>query len=258
MSSVQSIERAFAILDVVASHPAGLGVTEIAVRVGLPKSTVSRLLGTLEGLTAVSRQNKNDHFQIGSGVMSLVVRLPFHQNLVLLARPFLLRLAEQIGEDVGLCIPDGDSAFYVDQVRHDGAVQVKDWTGTRLPLHVVTAGRLFLAARSDRQVERYVKRPLAPYGPGTPTDQAQLWQRLRQIRATGYDWSLEEFAVGLNALAVPLHNEANELVASITLFGPSFRFPAGEPAAVVQLAQQTAGQIREQLVMFGRKMEIGD
>lgn len=258
MSSVQSIERAFAILDVVAAHPQGLGVTEIAARVGLPKSTVSRLLGTLEGLTAVSRHHKNDYFQIGSGVMSLVVRLPFQQNLVLLARPFLLRLAEQIGEDVGLCIPDGDSAFYVDQVRHDGAVQVKDWTGARLPLHVVTSGRLFLAARPDRQVERYLKRPLTPYGPGTPTDPAQLWQRLRHIRETGYDWSLEEFAPGLNALAVPVQNGADEVVASITLFGPSFRFPAGEPAAVVALAQQTAGQILAQLVAFGQKMEIGD
>ena len=253
MSSVQSIERAFAILDAVASHPEGLGVTEIAARVGLPKSTVSRLLGTLEGLTAVSRQNKNDHFQIGSGVMSLVVRLPFQQNLVLLARPFLLRLAEQVGEDVGLCIPDGDSAFYVDQVRHDGAVQVKDWTGTRLPLHVVTSGRLFLAARADRQVERYVKRPLTPYGPGTPTDPAQLWQRLQQIRETGYDWSLEEFAPGLNAVAVPVQNGDGEMVASITLFGPSFRFPAGEPAAVVALAQQTAEQISAQLGVYVAK-----
>ena len=105
MSSVQSIERAFAILDVLAASKEGLGVTEISKRVSLPKSTVSRLLGTLEGLTAVERYPTRDRFRIGGGVISLVMQVPFSQRLATLARPFLQELAEQLGEDVALCLP---------------------------------------------------------------------------------------------------------------------------------------------------------
>ena len=103
MSTVQSIERAFAILNALAASGDGLGVTALARQLGLPKSTVSRLLGTLEGLSAVERYPTRERFRIGGGVLALVLQVPFYQRLATLARPFLQNLAEQLGEDVALC-----------------------------------------------------------------------------------------------------------------------------------------------------------
>lgn len=244
MSTVQSIERAFAILNALAASGDGLGVTALSRQLGLPKSTVSRLLGTLEGLSAVERYPTRDRFRIGGGVLALVLQVPFYQRLATLARPFLQNLAEQLGEDVALCVPQGDFSYYADQVHRDSAVQVKNWTGAQFPLHVLAAGRLFLAARTEVEIEAYLKRPLLAHSPRTPTDPAQLRIRLKQIRQDGVDWSLEEFAPDLNAVAVPIYNETEHTVAAVNVFGPSFRFPRqGDYAGVTKLLQKTAADI---------------
>ncbi|HEX9923524.1 MAG TPA: helix-turn-helix domain-containing protein, partial [Anaerolineae bacterium] len=130
---VQSIKRAFAILQAVAEHPDGIGVTALADEVGLHKSTVSRLLSTLEGLEAVKRRPQAEGFAIGDGILALISQMPYPRQLMALVRPYLLELAEATGESVGLSVPDGDDVHYIDQVQSEHHVQVRDWTGQRFP-----------------------------------------------------------------------------------------------------------------------------
>src|SRR5262249_32539770 len=131
---VQSLERAFAILDEVSQRPAG--VTDIAERVRLPKSTVARLLATLEDVAAVERF-EGARWRIGPGVAALTSGVSPERGLISAARPFLVDLVAELGEDAGLGLPDGNEILYVDQVESDNPVQVRDWTGTRAPLHAV-------------------------------------------------------------------------------------------------------------------------
>ena len=138
---VQSIERAFGLLRLLAVGP--LGVTELAERADLPKSTVARLLSALEAERAVEQGETSGLYQLGSGLIDIAGTVTPGRNLVSTARPYLLELTDAVGEVAGLSIPDGGEVYYLDQTECYSEVQVRDWTGERIPLHAVSSGRRF-------------------------------------------------------------------------------------------------------------------
>ena len=135
MAAVQSIQRAFSILRALSRSP--MGVTQLSESVGLPKSTVARLLAALEEEGAVAQIEVGGQYSIGDGLLELSGRLASGRNLVSLARPFLTALSLEIDETVGLSVHDGKNVHYLDHVGPDTEVQVRDWTGEYAPLHLV-------------------------------------------------------------------------------------------------------------------------
>lgn len=248
MSSIQSVERAFLILEAVAAHPGGVGVSEIARQVGLPKSTVARLLATLAGLAAVERLPNSDRVRLGRTMLSLALQVPYPRQLSALARPFLLDLAEATGEAVSVCLPDGEQVFYADQVQSRHRVQVRDWTGERVPMHGVSAGKVFLASWEKGALARYWERPLIRYTLQTAAEPQELGQQLEQIRQQGYCWAVGEFEEGLTGLAAPVRDGSGRVVAALNIFGPSFRFPReGQQEHVAQLLVEACGRMGARL-----------
>jgi IclR family acetate operon transcriptional repressor len=242
---VQSLERAFAILGEVARRPAG--VTEIACRVDLPKSTVARLLATLESLEAVERFD-GARWRIGPGVAALSSTASAERSLIATARPYLTALVVELGEDAGLGVPDGNEVLYVDQVGSDNPVQVRDWTGTRAPMHAVPSGLVLLAEWPDDALGAYLGGELVALTRRTVTDPERLRQRLAEVRAAGHAWGLEEFADGIDSVAAPVRDAQGRAVAAIHVHGPAYRFPApGDEArvagAVVDAAAAVSGLI---------------
>ena len=228
MSGIQSIERAFSILEAVATQPTGVGVTDIAAVVGLPKSTVSRILATLTAVNAIERLPDKAGFQLGQAIHDLALNIPYSQQLITIARPHLLELAEFTGEAASLCLPDGELVHYVDQVQSQHQVQVRNWTGSRFPMSALSAGKLFLASWSEGMLDAYLKRPLAKQTSRTLTDPTALRRRLEQVRQQGYDWTFEEFAEGVNGASAPIYDQSGQIIAAINIYGPAFRFPAAE------------------------------
>ena len=208
---VQSLERAFAILDEVAQRPAG--VTAIAERVRLPKSTVARLLATLEDVDAVERFD-GTRWRIGPGVTALTAAASPERSLISIARPFLVDLVSELGEDAGLGLPDGNEVLYVDQVESDNPVQVRDWTGTRAPMHAVPSGLVLLAEWPEDALAAYLRAELASLTRRTETDPPRLRKRLATARKVGYAWGLEEFADGIDSVAAPIRDARGKAVAA--------------------------------------------
>jgi DNA-binding IclR family transcriptional regulator len=240
---VQSLERAFAILDEVAQRPAG--VTAIAERVRLPKSTVARLLATLEDVDAVERF-EGSHWRIGPGVEALTAVASPERSLVSAARPFLVDLVAELGEDAGLGLPDGNEIHYVDQVESDNPVQVRDWTGTRAPIHAVPSGLVLLAEWPQDALDAYLAGELAGLTRRTVTDPAELRARLLDVREAGHAWGLEEFAEGIDSVAAPIRDARGKAVAAVHVHGPSYRFPrAGTEAAVADAVVAAASGISD-------------
>ena len=220
---VQSLERAFAILDEVAQRPAG--VTAIAERVRLPKSTVARLLATLEDVDAVERFD-GVRWRIGPGVTALTAAASPERSLISIARPFLVDLVSELGEDAGLGLPDGNEILYVDQVESDNPVQVRDWTGTRAPMHAVPSGLVLLAEWPEDALAAYLRAELASLTRRTETDPPRLRKRLATARKAGYAWGLEEFADGIDSVAAPIRDARGKAVAAVHVHGPAYRFPS--------------------------------
>jgi len=127
VSRVQSIERAFAVLGALTDGP--IGVTEVADRADLPKSTAARLLASLAREGAVEQVPGETRYRLGPRIEALGGRPVRARSVVAIARPHLTELAGAIGEVAGLSVPDGDLIHYVDQVDSDQPVGVRDWTG---------------------------------------------------------------------------------------------------------------------------------
>ena len=229
MSRVQSIERAFAVLSALDAGP--LGVTEVAERVHLPKSTVARLLAALAAEGAVEQVAGGTDYRIGDRLVGLASGVVPTRSLVALARPHLVELAAATGEAAGLSIPDGFLVHYVDQADTSHAVGVRDWTGTRLPMHAVSSGLVVLAHLPPADVERWLAGPLERFTAATVTDPAAIRERLRAARLDGFAWVRDEVADGISSVAAAVADSLGEVVAAIHVHGPSYRFPGPSPEA---------------------------
>ena len=224
MSSVQSIRRAFNVLGTLGDGP--LGVTEVADRAGLPKSTAARLLATLVGEGAVEQVPGDTSYRLGPRLITLAAGFSLARSLAAIARPMLVDLAEASGEAAGLGIPDGDLIHYIDQVDTVHPVLVRDWTGARAPLHAVSSGQVLLAFRTPPAIERYLERPMERFTDRTLADADAVRERLREVRRRGYAWAIEEFDAGISSIAAPIADASGEVIAAVHVHGPSYRFPA--------------------------------
>jgi DNA-binding IclR family transcriptional regulator len=240
--TVQSIERAFAVLRALSSGPAG--VTEIADQVDLPKSTVSRLLGTLESIGVVEQVAAGGDYRIGAGMLDLAAAAQPVRSLVAAARPHLAELVRRTGEAAGVSIPDGLEMRYLDQVNPDGELQARDWTGTRIPVHAVPSGQVALAASADLQRACLASNRIE-FTPHTLVSPAALKRRLADVTRDGYAWAYEEFALGMNSVAAPIHDPTGRLVGALHVYGPASRFPGdADPEVLGRLLHDTALRVR--------------
>ena len=229
VSNVQSIERAFALLQQLASGAAG--VTELSERVDLPKSTVSRLLSTLEQLGAVEQDGPGGPYQIGQKLVEIVTAVLPRRGLIERARPHLTDLTRATGEASGLSIRVGSHVHYVDQIESDNPVQVRDWTGTSAPLHAVPSGLVLLAHASAQDQRAYLANELVACNAKTVTDPVAIAARLKAIIEAGSTWVYEEFSEGINSVAAPIFDAEGTVVAAVHSHGPAYRFPSATNAA---------------------------
>jgi len=239
MSGVQSVERAFAVLRCLSGGPAG--VTDVADRVSLPKSTVSRMLSTLEDLGMVEQAEPGGSYRVGSGMIEIAAAVLPGRSMIAAVRPHLHVLVKATGEAAGLSIVDGFDVLYLDQVDADNQVQIRDWTGERVRAHTVSSGQVLLAFGAI-DADKYLSQPLERTASHTVTDAAAMRVRFAEIAAKGYAWAFEEFLDGLNSVAAPIRDRNGNVVGAIHVHGPAYRFPGSVDADDVGLLVATTAE----------------
>jgi DNA-binding IclR family transcriptional regulator len=245
---VQSIRRAFSVLRALAGGP--LGVSDVAAASHIPKSTAARLLAALAAEGAVEQVPGERRYRLGPDLLSIAKGLDETWDIIGIARPTLVELATELGEAAGVSIRDGWTVQYVDQVEPPEAneVQVRDWTGTRIPLHAVSSGQVFLAQLAAPVLARYLAEPLDAFTPRTLTTAPALLERLREIRRDGHVWARDEYAVGITSVATGVADARGELVAAIHVHGPTYRFPAeGREEQIAAAVRAAAGRVGRRL-----------
>ena len=165
-------------------------------------------------------------YRVGPGVAELATAADPSSGLVAAARLFLVELVDEVRETAGISVLDGDEVLYLDHVDATLQVQVRDSSGTRLPLHVVSSGLVLLAHRPADEIDAYLSRPLEAFTVRTVTAPAAIRRRLEEIRDTGFAWTAEELHEGLTSVAAPVSGPSGRtVVAALHCHGPSFRFP---------------------------------
>jgi len=244
--SVQSIERAFMLLRALAVGPSG--VTDLAAKVQLPKSTVARLLGALESEGAVTQDQSGGDYRLGEGLIDIAGAAQPGRNLVSTARPHLLELTERAGETAGVSVVDGRNMYYLDHAEAEIEIQVRDWTGESSPIHTVPSGLVVMAYWTEHRLDAFLRSDLVKTTAWTVTDPDEIRARLEQVRSLGYAWVYEEFAEGINSVAAPIFEPDGSVEAAIHIHGPAYRFPDPELSHDLGLLTiDTAASIAEHL-----------
>jgi DNA-binding IclR family transcriptional regulator len=245
--AVRSVDRAAALLLALGECPAEAGVSELARRLGLHKSTVSRLLATLERRGLVEQDEGSGKYRLGLVVIRLAGHAEQTLDLRTIALPELEHLARATRETVTLGVVEADACLTVAQVAGPNLVACPDWTGRTTPLHCVAPGKVLLAAMAERDVLR-IARPGLP----TPTERTitglePLLEELARIRRRGFATSFSEWIEGTNGVAVPVADARGRVIASIGVWGPAFRVTAGRVAEIVASTREAAAAVTAQL-----------
>lgn len=245
-SGVQSVDRALTILGLLA-HDGELGVSEIAARLGVHKSTAFRLVGTLGTHELVEQTADRGKFRLGVGVLRLAGATTVRLDLVQESRQVAARLAEAVGETVNVVMLSGHEALYLDQVDGPSALQVRNWVGRRIPLHASSNGKVLLAYAPPDRLAELAAPPLQRYTDRTIADLPRLRAELAAVRARGYATAVDELEVGLAAVAAPIAGVDGAVVASVSVSGPTFRIAPHRVAFIAEQVVAAADQISRRL-----------
>jgi IclR family transcriptional regulator, acetate operon repressor len=246
-NAVRSVDRAAALLLALGESDGEAGVTELARRLGLHKSTASRLLATLERRGLVEQDTDNGKYRLGLAVIRLAERAERALDLRSIALPELERLARATRETAGLGALDGDQLLTVAQVDGPNLIAAGDWTGRTTPLHCVASGKVLLAALAEREVLRIVRRGLVAYTERTITELEPLLEELSRVRRRGYATALGEYEVSLNAVAAPVYDSRGSVIAAVHVWGPAFRLTTRRVPELATQVQRSAAAITLQL-----------
>src|SRR5262245_46393264 len=242
---VQSVDRALTILEVLAKIGEG-GVTEIAAELGVHKSTAFRLVATLEAHGLVEQPEGRGKYRLGVGVLRLAGATTARLDVVQEARSVCRKLAADTGETVNIAVLSESSALYLDQVAGSSALQSHNWVGQHIPLHATSNGKILLSGVEPQKLEKLLH-SMPAYTGLTITKKSRLRQELDRVREQGYAVAVDELEVGLTAAAAPIHNAHGDVVASMSVSGPTFRLDDGRVDEVVGLLVDAAREVSYRL-----------
>jgi DNA-binding IclR family transcriptional regulator len=238
---VGSVVRALAVLDALAANPQGLGVNELARRIGVNASTASRLLATLEGGRLVERE-PGGPYRLGLRLLALADGVLARLDVREIARPRLRALAADTGETATLSVPAATEAVTVDFVPGDQSVVSLARVGRPSVAHATAVGKVVLA-HGDLSPPS----PLTRYTRRTIVDPGALAAEVESVRERGWADAVGEREADLNALAAPVLDHAGELAAVLGLQGPAARLTAERRRAVLPRLLEEAAGLQAQL-----------
>ncbi len=241
--SIRVIARAAAILRAMRSHPEGLSLSELAQEVGLARSTVHRIIGSLEAEQFVVPASTNGGYRLGPALA--VLGAAVNHNLRDQLRPFLDQLFLEIDETIDLAIMDRDRLVFIDQIATPQRLQAVSGVGVSFPLHCTANGKAMLAKLDSEMIGQILKSPLPAFTPNSITSLEELLRELEEIRKFGIAFDLEEHTLGICAVGVAFWDPMGVL-AAISIPVPSIRFH-GKKDRLVEALVKWHGQIQEHL-----------
>lgn len=226
LGRVQSLVRAFGLLDVLAKHDDGLTLTELAKLGKLPRSTAHRLLTTMDALRYVEFDSASSRWMIGVQGFALGSAFVQTRDLGRLGRPIMRSLMIEANEVVNIAVSESEGIRYVGQVRPvDQRAQVGQ-PGTHLPMHTTASGKALLAHWGPAELDGFLQgRSLVRRTYSSIVEKSALVQQLDHIRTQGFAIDSEENSAGIRCVAAPVFDRNNRVRASLSISGNCGRLP---------------------------------
>lgn len=235
---VQSIERAFSILEEIARNREGVNLAELSKRIGLHNSTTFHLVKTMVSLGYVQQRKDSKKYRIGRRLFTLAASSLDELELINLATPILEELTRATGESGHLAVRSGDDVVVIAKTSGAGAFQLADRVGVVRPAHCTALGKVLLAALPQPELERYFRTcELRPFTAKTIVEAEPLLRQIDEVRRDGIAFDDGEFNAEIRCVAVPVYDLTSQVVAAIGISGPIWRLS-------LQALQEKARHVR--------------
>ena len=240
--TIQSVDRAAALLKAIAdsSHPPT--VIELAAACGLNRSTAWRLLSTLDAHGLIERDPVSQRYSLGYAFLRIAAGAEL-DPLVRRARPVLERLARDTGEATNLAVAKRFNLVYVDQVDPP-QIMAPNWFGRTVPLHATSTGKAYLAFLGDEERRAVLPRRLERHTSTTITDRSALEEELVRVREDGFAMCVGELEESLFGASAPVLSEQSRPVAIVSVWGTEHRLPREALPETGRRALAAAGEIK--------------
>jgi len=239
----QAIDRAAQLLTLVLSSDEPLGVGDLALAAELPKSTASRLVSSLERHGLVRRNGARGKVQAGPAILRFAHRGVVDRNLVELAQGPLDALAEHTGETVNLAVSGARGVEHLAQVESRHFLGTGQWVGRTVDYHTTAVGKVLVAYGAAELPPGRLKR----LTPATVVDRATLQAELERVRQERFASAIDELELGLTALAAPVQGPTGDVIAALSLSGPTLRLPPERIAKLKPVLKTNAAALSARL-----------
>lgn len=244
---VKAVHNAIRILEIL-GRKQGMGVTRISKLLQLPKSSVHDILTTLHNEGLVEKDGERNYYSLGLRLFELGNMARSNLELRRIATPFLRSLNEDLDETVHLTILDGWEVLYIECFESVKQLRTYSVIGVRAPLHCTAVGKAILAYFSEKQVGQMIKAMGLPrFTDNTITDRQHLDSELHEIRQRGYAVDNAEHEEGVRCVGAPIHNHEAQVMASISVSGPSQRMTPERDETVGKLLTSRTDEISRRL-----------
>jgi IclR family KDG regulon transcriptional repressor len=244
---LSSVATAIRLLKAFSEDEVEIGISALARRLSLAKSTVHRLAVTLVSEGLLEQDRENGKYQLGIALFRLGALVRRRMEVSSQARPHLYELRERINESVHLAILDGSEIMYVYNLESTHAIRMRSDIGVRKPAYCTAEGQAILAFQADDIVARVIAAGLSPRTAKTITGADRFLKALAAIRQRGCAIEDEESELGMVCIAAPIRDDAGAVVAAVGVAGPVTRLSKKAIAASVPHVIATADQVSARL-----------
>ena len=217
---LSSVANSIRLLSSFSGEEDELGITTLAARLRLAKSTVHRLAATLTAARFLEQNDENGKYRLGLALFELGALVRRRMDVANEARPKLRELLEMTGETVQLGIIDHHSVLYVYEMESRRAIRMAAAVGARAPLHCTAVGKVLLASQPEEYVREVLGLGLKAYTPKTIVKDDELLKTLAEVAQHDYATDDEESETGLRAIASPIRNHTGSVIAALGLAAP--------------------------------------
>ncbi|HEX5998475.1 MAG TPA: IclR family transcriptional regulator [Hyphomicrobiaceae bacterium] len=213
--------KALAVLQTVADHPHGVGLPDIANKLGLPRQTVHRVLGQLRDNGLLLRDPVRERFSIGPRLIQLSLSALGSNNPWAPVRSALQELVDEVGETCNIGVLDGLDYVYIDRIECQWPLRIHLEVGQRTAAHCIAGGKVLLASLEPQLRGRLLRsRKLVARTSRSITRISDLEAELEKVRERGFGTNDEENFDGIVSVAVPIMDAHGRVVAALTMHGP--------------------------------------
>ena len=221
---VQSLARAFSIMEEIARNRDGIGLAELSKRVGLHNSTTFHLVKTMVSLGYVRQMKDSKRYRIGRPLFALAASALDEVEMVSLATPILEELSRETGESAHFSVRLGDAVVVLARTGGKGAFQLTDRAGAIRPAHCTALGKIMLAALASEQLEQFLARAdLRAHTPKSIISAEALRREIAEVRRLGVAIDDGEFDPEVRCAALPVRDFSGQVVGAIGISGPVWR-----------------------------------